>query len=116
MKDLMLYAHLYAHKHNNGDSYKERLSKGLKTGWDLIKRGVTVGAINGFFIHNGFVYRDQIPSEIAQAEYCEKNHIPNFALDGRCICGNNIYNYYTIEYAESHHITACPYCHRSLTK
>ena len=58
----------------------------------------------------------------AQAEYCEKHNVVNFApaFDGECFhCGRNIYEPYnhgrytsgiTVEQAGSRHITSCPHC------
>lgn len=50
----------------------------------------------------------------AQKDYCKKNNLPNFALDGRCwYCRHNAYDYMTIEEAGSKLIIGCPVCHHS---
>ena len=51
----------------------------------------------------------------AQKQYCQENNCPHFApYDGRCwCCGNQIYEYYSIEHASATLITGCPHCKRS---
>ena len=65
---------------------------------------------------------DPVKAAKAQAEYCEKNEMPNFAsYNGTCWrCGRNIYLPingsggkifgYTVEEAGKRLITGCPHC------
>lgn len=56
----------------------------------------------------------------AQSNFCLANGLPEFAPhSGNCFrCGKNIYQLdrftgFSVRYAASHHITACPHCHYS---
>lgn len=59
------------------------------------------------------------PSE-AQRRYCEEHFFPWFAPIDRCPnCNESIYSGeygYTAEYASTHLITGCPYCHFSFVE
>lgn len=65
---------------------------------------------------------DRKKAATAQEQYCDEHECPRFApADGNCPrCGRNIYEPvktktgmvygFSVEYAEQHLITGCPYC------
>lgn len=67
-------------------------------------------------------------AEAAQADYTDRNHCPMFAPKGGICyrCSRNIYGTfktyrgvaygYSVEYAENHLITRCPFCSASFTE
>lgn len=49
----------------------------------------------------------------AQQTFCVEKGYPNFARNHCHICKKSWTEYYTLEQAESIHITSCPWCHWS---